>query len=129
MDSYLLDTHTILWYLEANPLLSKKAKETIEDAENETYISHVSLWEIAIKMSIRKLTLDTLFIDFEKKLIQEGFSILPIASAHITEYSKLPLHHRDPFDRLFIAQAIANGYKILGQDSSFDSYPVEMVWK
>ena len=79
-------------------------------------------------MSIGKLTLPIPFPDFENKLISDDFLILPISSAHIIEYSKLPLHHRDPFDRLLIAQAFTANYKILGKDPAFDDYAVEMVW-
>ncbi len=129
MDSYLLDTHTLLWYLEADPQLSKKALEIIENLEIKSIISHVSLWEIAIKMSIGKLSIQMPFSELEPKLLIDGFHILPISSSHIIAYSELPLHHRDPFDRLLIAQAIQDHLPILGNDDAFDTYPVQRVWK
>ncbi len=128
MKNFLLDTHTLLWHLEANPRLSQTAFDTIEDLEKSSFVSHVTLWEIAIKLTIGKLTLQIPFPDIEKKLIKDGFRILPISSQHIIAYSELPLHHRDPFDRLLIAQAIAEVFPILGDDGAFDAYPVVRVW-
>ncbi|MBI5917368.1 MAG: type II toxin-antitoxin system VapC family toxin [Bacteroidetes bacterium] len=93
-----------------------------------SYISHVTLWEIAIKLTIGELTLQLPFPDLEKKLKEDGFQFLPITTTHITAYSKLPLHHRDPFDRLLIAQSITEGFPILGQDEAFDAYTVQRVW-
>jgi PIN domain nuclease of toxin-antitoxin system len=125
---YLLDTHTLLWYLEANPLLSKKALESIENLEISSVISHVTLWEIAIKMTIGKLALPLAFHELEQKLEKDGFIFLPITSSHIIKYTELPLHHRDPFDRLLIAKSIVENLPILGDDSAFDAYPVQRVW-
>ena len=128
MEKYLLDTHTLLWYLESNPLLSKKALETIVNIEKTCLVSHVSLWEIAIKLTIGKLNLSISFNDLEAKLLEYGFHLLPISTAFIVKYSELPLHHRDPFDRLLIAQAIVEKLPVLGNDSVFDAYPIQRVW-
>jgi PIN domain nuclease of toxin-antitoxin system len=129
MESYLLDTHTLLWYLNADHQLSKKAFEVIENLEIKSTISHVSLWEIAIKMSIGRLNIKMPFLELEPKLLVDGFHILPISSPHIVAYSELPLHHRDPFDRLLIAQAMQENLPILGNDDAFDAYPIQRIWK
>lgn len=128
MERFLLDTHTLIWHLEASPLLSKKALNYIANLETKPLISHISLWEIAIKMTIGKLQIPLSFKDLEQKLINDGFHLLPISTAHIVEYSTLPLHHRDPFDRLLIAQAICEKLPVFGDDSAFDAYPIERNW-
>jgi PIN domain nuclease of toxin-antitoxin system len=114
--------------LDANPVLSKKALNLVENVEVESNISQVSLWEIAIKMTIGKLTLPIAFHELEQKLVKDGFHILQIASSHIIKYTELSLHHRDPFDRLLIAQAIVENLPILGDDSAFDAYLVKRIW-
>ena len=81
MESYLLDTHTLLWHLEANPKLSKTALDTIEDLDKVSIDSHVTLWEIAIKLTIGKLILHLPFPDLEQKLLDDGFPLLPISPA------------------------------------------------
>ncbi len=128
MERFLLDTHTLIWHLEASPLLSKKALENIANLELKPFVSHVSLWEIAIKMTIGKLTLPLALHELEQKLEKDGFLFLPIAASHIIKYSELPLHHRDPFDRLLIAQSIVENLPILGDDSAFDAYLVQRIW-
>lgn len=102
----LLDTHTFLWFLADDPQLSPAARRLIEDGTNEILLSMASLWEIAIKVSLGKLTLGGAFATFiPDQLTLNAFGLLPIELAHVTAVAALPFHHRDPFDRLLIAQA------------------------
>lgn len=126
---YLLDTHSLLWITTDDPKLSKKAKKIYLDAENEILLSIASIWELAIKSSIGKITfqkdLDN-FVDVHIK--GNNIEILKIELPHVLRIEKLPFHHRDPFDRLIIAQAIEDSLKILGADNTFDKYKVERIW-
>ncbi|MCU0347740.1 MAG: type II toxin-antitoxin system VapC family toxin [Saprospiraceae bacterium] len=128
MKRLLLDIHTLIWHLEASPLLSKKALNHIANLEINPLVSHVSLWEIAIKITVGKLSIPFAFHELAQKLENDGFEFLQIASSHIIKYTELPLHHRDPFDRLLIAQSIVENLPILGDDSAFDAYPVQRIW-
>jgi PIN domain nuclease of toxin-antitoxin system len=123
----LLDTHTLIWFLDNDVRLPRKTKDRIESSDL-VFISIVSLWEIAIKINIGKLTLKTDFQAIENNLVAQDISILPIAITDINTYLTLPLHHRDPFDRILIAQAIANSMSIISCDSQFDAYPVTRLW-
>ena len=124
----LLDTHTFLWFIDDNPQLSQKGKALLE-ADNELLLSIASLWEIAIKLSLGKLTLEmpteVLMI---QQLTRNDIDVLPITVAHLVIVSTLPLHHRDPFDRLLIAQAIVEQIPIVSADPMFDAYPVQRLW-
>jgi PIN domain nuclease of toxin-antitoxin system len=102
-------------------------KEQIESAE-AVCVSIVSLWEIAIKINIGKLTLKTNFQAIEQNLIEQDISILPIDLAVIQTYLTLPLHHRDPFDRIIVAQSIGLALTIISCDIQFDAYPVTRLW-
>jgi PIN domain nuclease of toxin-antitoxin system len=125
----LLDTHALLWYYLADPQLSLPARTTIEDAANRIFVSPVSHWEIAIKLSTGKYTLHVPFPTFVQEAIDDnGFTILPIESRHTAELVGLPYHHRDPFDRLLIAQAIVEQMPIISADAVFDSYPIRRIW-
>lgn len=126
---HLLDTHALLWYTLANPQLSGTAEALILDPANEIFISPASYWEIAIKISIGKLTLHQPYDDFiDACLNKYGFVILPIEPRHTTVLTTLPFHHRDPFDRLIIAQAIADQIPVISGDPAFDAYPVTRLW-
>lgn len=124
---FLLDTHTLIWFLDNDSRLPIGTKEQIESAE-AVFVSIVSLWEIAIKINIGKLTLKTNFQSIEQNLIEQDISILPIEIAAIQTYLNLPLHHRDPFDRILIAQSIDLALTIVSCDSQFDAYPVTRSW-
>lgn len=119
---YLIDTHVFLWFVENSPLLSRPARTLIEDKNTEIFISVGRLWEISIKTSIKKLqikgTFESVADDLEDNLIE----ILPITFAHTVENNKLPFHHRDPFDRIVIAQAIVENIDFISADSVFDDY-------
>jgi PIN domain nuclease of toxin-antitoxin system len=121
----LLDANSFLWWVTSSARLSEAARQAIADDANEVAVAIGSLWEIAIKRSLGKLQFPH---DFETVLRDEGFSLLPIAYAHLRVLETLPLHHRDPFDRLLIAQSLAERIPIVTNDKSFASYGVEIVW-
>lgn len=124
----LLDTHVILWYLEDSPSLSSAMGDILESTENNLYLSIASLWEIAIKITIGKLNLSYSFDDLRAALIQFDISILPIEFNDTRQYLALPLHHRDPFDRIIISQAITNQLQLVSCDHVFVDYPVSLFW-
>jgi PIN domain nuclease of toxin-antitoxin system len=124
----LLDTHTFLWYLEDSKQLSSKAAEIIEDPSNTLRLSIASLWEIAIKLGLGKLSLQNSFSELEEVLQQLKIEILPITFSDTECYLKLPLHHRDPFDRILVAQAINHSLVLVSRDVAFDAYDLQRVW-
>ncbi|MCX7422898.1 MAG: type II toxin-antitoxin system VapC family toxin [Planctomycetia bacterium] len=126
---HLLDTHTLLWYTLSDPRLSGTAKTLILDSSNEILISPASYWEIAIKICIGKLVLNQPYDDFiDVCLNQYGFVILPVEPKHTAVLTTLPLHHRDPFDWLIIAQAMVEDISVISSDDDFDAYPVRRLW-
>ena len=127
--SLLLDTHSLLWFLLDDPRLSEKAKMGIMKMKSEVFVSPASLWEIAIKISIGKYSLPEPFDVFWKEQLNHNhFSLLPISVDHAGMVTKLPYHHRDPFDRLIIAQALVEKIPLISCDKIFDSYTVERIW-
>jgi PIN domain nuclease of toxin-antitoxin system len=125
----LLDTHALYWYIEGDPQLSATAQTLIQDASNEILISPASYWEIAIKVSIGKWKLNRPYEDFiDIGLNKYGFQILPILPAHTARLIGMPFHHKDPFDRLLIAQAMAEAIPIISGDAVLDSYPIQRLW-
>ena len=125
----LLDTHALLWFLDGNSQLSATARELIESPENERLLSIASLWEMAIKVSIGKLEHKISFTELVEGPIKENaINLLPIHASHLDTLKILPFHHRDPFDRLIIAQSIVEDIPILSRDSTFDDYPTERKW-
>ncbi len=121
----LVDTQALLWFEAGDRRLSSIAKSAISDRDNIKTISMASLWEIAIKLSIGKLELDVTFDDI---LSLSGYQHLAVESAHLRVVRNLPLHHRDPFDRLIIAQASHLHLPIVSSDEQFDSYGVKRIW-
>ena len=119
----LLDTHILLWWLSNDSSLPARARRLISDPDNTIFVSAVSLWEIRLKQSIGKLRLPT---DFEERLAGESFESLPLTAAHAREVALLPWHHRDPFDRMLVAQARAVHLKLLTDDKVTAAYG-EMV--
>lgn len=111
--NFLIDTHAFLWYIQASSQLSSKAADILEDPSQSLYFSIASLWEISIKMGLGKLTLDNSFHQLEALLSKLSIEILPITFADTETYLRLPLHHRDPFDRILIAQAMSRSLSIL----------------
>ena len=128
MGENLLGTHTLIWFINGDTELSKKARELIEDDNSINFISIASLWEIAIKVSLGKLQLNTSFEEINRQIEINGFQWLPITSDHTLILSKLPFHHRDPFDRMIIAQSIANNLTSISRDSNFKNYEINILW-
>ena len=125
---YLLDTHVFLWFINGDTQLSDSAKALIENPENEHYVSIASFWEMAIKLKLGKLNLDMSFKDLYREMNKNGFNLLPITAAHTEKTVTLDLHHRDPFDRMLICQALVDKLIIVTADSQFRNYKVKQVW-
>jgi len=125
----LVDTHTFLWALLKDHRLSARAKQILISGEHELVFSLVSLWEIAVKMKIGKLnTVGSSVTYIRDEMAEYGMELLPIRYEHILELERLPLHHSEPFDRLLIAQAVAESLPILTHDEKFPLYPVKLIW-
>ena len=123
----LLDTHAFLWYLLGDPNLGSKAKDAI-DTKTDLYFSIASLWEISIKINLGKLQLNRPFADLLDELQYINIQLLPIIFEDIEFYAGLPLHHRDPFDRILVAQAMNHSLVLISCDAAFDAYPIQRVW-
>ena len=119
---YLIDTHVFLWFVSGAKELSRTAEDLIRNGQNEIFISIAALWEISIKTALNKLTIngkyETVIDDVNDNFIQ----ILPINFAHTVEQNRLPFHHRDPFDRIIISQAIVENMNLISADAAFDDY-------
>ena len=125
----LLDTHTLYWFIEDDPQLSPKARTVVSDPTNEVLFSPASYWEMAIKISLGKWQLNRPYEDFlDIALNQYGFVVLPIQPTHTVQLIGLPFHHKDPFDRLLVAQALVEQIPIVGSDDQLDAYGVTRIW-
>lgn len=125
----LLDTHTFLWFIQGNFNLSDAARDLIENPENERFLSVASLWEMAIKVSIGKLALEMTLTELvSSQIYDNAIKLLGIQPEHLDELSKLPFHHKDPFDRLIIAQSLAEKIPIVTKDSAFGGYSITILW-
>jgi len=125
----LLDTHTFLWFIAADSKLSTRAEQTIRQGNNELLLSVASAWEIAIKVGLGRLPIpEPLETFIPDQLRINRILLLSIEVAHTFGVARLPLHHRDPFDRLILAQAIAEDLPIVSGDAAFDAYPVQRIW-
>jgi PIN domain nuclease of toxin-antitoxin system len=124
----LLDTLALLWFVAGDARLSSIARQTIEADETVNYISMASWWEIAVKCSIGKLTLDDPLDLFMKQRTSEGFRTLPLEPHHLYPLVELPFHHRDPFDRLIICQSMVEKMSICTCDENFKRYPASLIW-
>lgn len=121
----ILDTHTFLWYIFGDSQLSAAATALLQDPANEKFLSLASPWEIGIKVSTGKLTLSRpLEAYFEEQMQLNSITMLSITLAHIACVSTLPFHHRDPFDRMLIAQSLTDNIPVLSADVAFDAYGV-----
>jgi PIN domain nuclease of toxin-antitoxin system len=126
----LLDTHAFLWFIEGKDSLSIFARRTIEDETTERFVSIASLWEAAIKFSIGKLDLQQPFATLISRQLEENaMALLPIRVEHLTYLTTLPFHHRDPFDRLLIVQAMVENMPIISTDEAFDDAAMVSVCK
>ena len=124
----LLDTHTIIWYAEDDPRLPGHIRQMIKDDFSDVCVSVVSPWEMSIKTRLGKLDLSRSFDDMVRLLHDNGFHILPVLLDHVYYLDTLEHHHKDPFDRMLIAQALADGFALAGCDEVFDLYNVTRLW-
>jgi len=125
----LLDTHALIWLISGDSKLSVSAKEAFLNQDNKLYFSKVSLWEITIKISLGKLVLAKHWLTaIEKEMISNGIQWLEIEIDHCKTLADLPFHHRDPFDRLLISQAISESMSIVSIDSEFSHYSLDIIW-
>ena len=120
----LLDTHALLWWLDANPTLSEKAKSTIADGNNLVFVSAAVIWEIRIKQALGKLEIPS---NFRKVLDEQPFEMLPITAEHAHAVGDLPAHHRDPFDRMLIAQATVERLTMVTRDTIMKEYKIPII--
>lgn len=125
----LIDTHAFLWYFQDSEKLSVKVAEILEDIDNDLCLSIASFWEIAIKLSLGKLSLQNPFHELPDVLERLMIRILPISFADTECCSTLAFHHRDPFDRMLISQVINHSLVIISADVAFDAYPIQRVWE
>jgi PIN domain nuclease of toxin-antitoxin system len=125
----LLDTHAWLWFVLGDPQLSVGARNHILDPANFKFVSPASYWEISIKISLGKYALSAPYPQFMRRAITgNGFKFLHISPRHTERVSVLPLHHRDPFDRLLIAQALVEGMSFVSNDGNFAPYGLSVIW-
>lgn len=125
----LLDTNSFLWFISGSDRLSNNAHNFIADLSNELVLSVSSLWEIAIKISLGKLELLRPFEQLIREQLRENsIDILPIELEHLSKVIDIPFHHRDPFDRLIIAQAVTEDIPVISSDTIFKKYTVEVIW-
>jgi len=127
--SFLLDTHTFIWFINGDSsFLPTKVVNEIKNLDNQCFISVASLWEIAIKIKLDKLSLISDFKKISGFLSENQIEILPITFDHILALNNLEFHHRDPFDRIIISQAISEDLTILTKDRNFSSYEAKIFW-
>ncbi len=125
----LLDTHTVLWFFMGNSRLSDKVRDLVEDGHNHKLISVATVWEMSIKQSQNKLTLEKTASDYiEEKIRLDDFELLPIQLNHLRILSSFPFYHKNPFYRLLIAQAMQENIPILSKDMAFNAYPIQRIW-
>lgn len=124
----LLDTHAIIWHIEQNPTLSARASAAIKNPDNEIFVSTVSLWELSIKASLGKLKLPKPIRNIATELRDSGVTFLPISEGHALATESLPWHHRDPFDRMLIAQSNQEDLTLVTRDGIFGEYAVSRLW-
>jgi PIN domain nuclease of toxin-antitoxin system len=125
----LLDTHAFLWFVLNDSQLSAAARAAISDPNNDVFVSPATFWEVAIKVSIGKYVLAGPLEDFFQRGIKDNdFEILPIEVRHAAQVAALPFHHKDPFDRLLIAQALVEGLTLASKEAAFVAYGVKRLW-
>lgn len=124
----LLDTHALLWWVANHPSLSVRADRALQESTNEVFVSAASAWEVTTKARLGKLTAGPLAQDFVGEVRRQGFVPLPITLDHGQRAGSLPGHHRDPFDRMLIAQAQAENLVLVSNETVFDTYGVQRLW-
>lgn len=125
---YLLDTNAFYWVRTSPQMLGPAALHLLTSGGHEFFLSTITPWELAIKAGVGKLFVDSLLVDFEERESQAGFTMAPITTAQAIRSGLLPSHHRDPFDRLLVAQALDMSIPIVSIDRTFDLYGVQRIW-
>ena len=124
----LLDTAALIWWLEGNPRLGSAARAAIVEGENQFFVSAASVWEMAIKASRGRLGFPGRLRDWlPEQLTKYAFASLPVSLAHAAAVEDLPLHHRDPFDRILVAQAMTEGLRVVTSDERLSQYQISVL--
>jgi PIN domain nuclease of toxin-antitoxin system len=126
--AFLLDTHTFLWFVSGDPNLPSSVRNKIIDVNQSCFLSSASLWEITIKRQIGKLDLNISLEELFEYIDRNQFEIIPITYDHLLTLSNLPFHHRDPFDRLIVSQAIAENLIVISKDKGLKKYKIKQQW-
>ncbi|MEZ0609443.1 type II toxin-antitoxin system VapC family toxin [Fibrella sp. WM1] len=127
--NYLIDTHTLLWLIDDESAIPDLTLQQLRNPANALFVSIASIWEIAIKRSLGKLAISQPTQVIVDELPTLGISLLPILASHAIQVEQLPFHHRDPFDRIIIAQALSEDCVIVSKDGNFPLYAVPVLWK
>jgi PIN domain nuclease of toxin-antitoxin system len=125
---YLLDTHTLIWFLEDDKQLSPFALENIINSKSNCFVSIASIWELAIKVGLKKISLNYSFEELARLLYNNNIQLLPITFQDIIHLNNLPNWHKDPFDRIIVSQSIHNNLTIISKDSFFKQYTSNIIW-
>lgn len=128
MANVLLDTHAMLWLLNGDQNIPQNIQFLLDDPATEKYVSDVSFWEIAIKVSVGKLKVRHPLPDLPNFFTRAGFRVLPVTTNHVLSVASLPFHHKDPFDRLLISQALLENLTLLTKDPNIFKYNVPTLW-
>jgi len=123
-NNFLLDTHIFVWAMEGSKLLPESIKNKIADPNNKIFVSVASIWEIVIKRHLKKIKIA---FDIETSIEKAGIEVLAIEASHALETEKLPPHHKDPFDRMLVAQAIVEKLMIITEDGKIKKYDVSVL--
>lgn len=127
--NYLLDTHSFIWWNENSPRLPVHVRQALSDRSNQIWLIHVSVWELQIKIQIGKLTLGAPLADLiDQEIRLNRLRLLSISYDDILKLDSLPMHHRDPFDRMIIAQTLMGGFHLVACDAEFPAYGVPLFW-
>jgi len=127
MNSVLIDTHVFIWLAEDDPNLPVAIRDTLENMDN-VFVSIASFWKISIKLKIGKLCLCDDFNSIETRFKATRFKLLPITLKDTIQLYNLPLHHKDPFDRILVSQAINHSLILVSRDQALDDYPIQRLW-
>jgi PIN domain nuclease of toxin-antitoxin system len=128
MTKYLLDTHALLWMQDDSELISTDLRKTLSAKDSHLHLSIASLWEIVIKQQIKKLKLEYSLAEIAAYCLENNIVILPVSLAHITQYSSLPLIHRDPFDRIIVATSLCDSITLVSKDKQLKAYNIPIIW-
>jgi PIN domain nuclease of toxin-antitoxin system len=126
--TYLLDTHTLIWFLRSSAALPARVRNLLQDEASTLAISIATPWEMSIKTSIGRLDAQDILADFESILVRGRFNLVFPTLAQAIASGRLPWFHRDPFDRLLVAQAMELGWSLLSKDVIFDAYGIRRIW-